>query len=157
LELPNDFRAFDYDTITDVILHMRYTARNGGNSLKEKATSELQAVINSIASATAEVGLMRLFSIRHEFPTEWHRFLHPSNTETSPTVELALTKERFPFQFVGRTIRISAARLFLKLRVDIPYSDEGPLVFDLKNVTSGDVLGNEFMFAESPINNLAHA
>jgi hypothetical protein len=29
LELPSDYRAFDYDTISDVILHIRYTARPG--------------------------------------------------------------------------------------------------------------------------------
>jgi hypothetical protein len=31
LELPNQFRPFDYMTISDVILHVRYTARQGGD------------------------------------------------------------------------------------------------------------------------------
>ena len=37
LELPADFRSFDYNTISDVILHLRYTARDGGDALKAKA------------------------------------------------------------------------------------------------------------------------
>ena len=34
LELPADFRQFDYNTISDVILHIRYTARQGGSQLR---------------------------------------------------------------------------------------------------------------------------
>ena len=33
LTLPNELRAFDYSTISDVILHVRYTAREAGGSL----------------------------------------------------------------------------------------------------------------------------
>jgi hypothetical protein len=32
LELPREFRQFDYSTISDVILHLRYTARQGGTA-----------------------------------------------------------------------------------------------------------------------------
>ena len=34
LELPAQVRQFDYDTIADVILHLRYTAREGGGPLR---------------------------------------------------------------------------------------------------------------------------
>ena len=34
LELPARFRQFDYDTISDVILHVRYTARDGGSAFR---------------------------------------------------------------------------------------------------------------------------
>ena len=30
IELPKDFHQFDYGTIADVVLHLRYTARSGG-------------------------------------------------------------------------------------------------------------------------------
>ena len=39
-ELPTGVRQFDYDTITDVILHMRYTAREGGGLLRKEAIAE---------------------------------------------------------------------------------------------------------------------
>jgi hypothetical protein len=157
LELPNDFRAFDYDTITDVIIHMRYTARDGGSPLKEKAIGALQSVINRIASTSAEVGLMRLFSVRHEFPSEWHRFLHPANTATIQTLEFVLNKARFPFQFIGRTITLHSAKLYLKLKQDdITYNDEEPLVFGLNNGVISDGPRYEFKVDGSPIDGLAH-
>jgi receptor-binding and translocation channel-forming TcA subunit of Tc toxin len=45
LELPDDFRTFDYNTISDVILHLQYTARDGGDALKEKAEETTKALI----------------------------------------------------------------------------------------------------------------
>jgi hypothetical protein len=33
-ELPTVIRLFDYDTIIDVVLHMAYTARQGGSGLR---------------------------------------------------------------------------------------------------------------------------
>ena len=36
LELPTEFHQFDYDSISDVILHMNYTAREGGDLLKQR-------------------------------------------------------------------------------------------------------------------------
>ena len=70
VELPKEFRQFDYDTISDVILHVRYTARDGGSSLKEQASTELQDAINDVALAQGEKGLARFFSAKHEFPSE---------------------------------------------------------------------------------------
>ena len=47
LELPanpskDDPRQFDYDTIADVILHLRYTAREGGGLLRNGAVANLK-------------------------------------------------------------------------------------------------------------------
>jgi hypothetical protein len=70
LELPSEIRQFDYDTISDVILHVRYTARDGGALLRGKAIASLRDII---AKGTA-AGSIRLFSVRHEFPAAWARF-----------------------------------------------------------------------------------
>jgi hypothetical protein len=61
LQLPadpskNDPALFDYSTISDVILHIRYTARNGGGLLRSGAIALLRDLI---ASGEA-VGSMRL-------------------------------------------------------------------------------------------------
>ncbi|MCX9029027.1 MAG: hypothetical protein OIN86_12730 [Candidatus Methanoperedens sp.] len=42
LELPADVRQFDYNTISDVILHLRYTARDGGEQLRKGASEKLK-------------------------------------------------------------------------------------------------------------------
>src|SRR5207247_2312856 len=64
LELPADVRQFDYDTISDVILHVRYTAREGGGLLRDGAAANLKTRI----SEAQAVGSVRLFSVRYEFP-----------------------------------------------------------------------------------------
>ena len=56
LELPRDLRQFDYDTISDVILHMRYTAREGGEPLKQRATIELQTALNEFMRSAGQSG-----------------------------------------------------------------------------------------------------
>ncbi|HEX6971866.1 MAG TPA: toxin, partial [Limnochordia bacterium] len=88
LELPAAFRQFDYDTISDVILHVRYTARDGGEPLREASLEALEALVED-ANAS---GLMRLFSLRHDFPTEWHRFVTGEDD-----LRLVIEKDHFPY------------------------------------------------------------
>jgi hypothetical protein len=118
LELPDRFRQFDYDTISDVILHLRYTGRDSG--LKQQAVAELQSALNQISLSENEQGLVRLFSARHEFPSEWHRFLHPTGATGDQTLTLELTKDRFPFLFGNKTITINKVEVFLKVGSHVP-------------------------------------
>ena len=76
---------------------MRYTAREGGGLLRQQATLELQNAINDFIRTEGAQGLAQFFSLRHEFPTEWHRFLHPTNAASDHTITLPLCKDRFPF------------------------------------------------------------
>lgn len=124
LELPKDFRQFDYDTISDVILHLRYTAREGGGLLKKQATSELETAINEIALSEGERGLANLFSARHDFPSEWHRFLGATGIQE---LRLQLTEDRFPHVFSERTITVDRVDLLVRL-------SEGSAVADIGNI-----------------------
>ena len=110
IDLPKDCNAFDFDTISDVILKLNYTAREGGNLLKEKA----KAAMNQVIADANKAPLARLFSVKHEFPTPWHQFLHSAGATASLTVTIDL--ERFPFQFRGKTIEIKKVELFLPLK-----------------------------------------
>lgn len=119
LELPAGFREFDYDTISDVILHLRYTAREGGGLLKQQATLELPATVNELIRSESQRGPAQFFSLRHEFPTEWHRFLNPANAGPNHnTVILGLTTDRFPFLFQSRSIKVVKIELFVKAKPD---------------------------------------
>jgi len=115
IELPSDFRAFDYDTISDAILHIRYTAREAGGSLKTQAILELQEAINTITQSENGQGQARLFSLRHEFPTEWYRFLNPVGTTSQNTFKLTLSKDRFLFLFQGKTLSIDEIEVYVKV------------------------------------------
>jgi Tc toxin complex TcA C-terminal TcB-binding domain len=97
LELPAEFPAFDYMTISDVILHVRYTARVGGDLLGAQATLELQTAF----AAAGQSRLALLFSLRYDFPTEWSAFVNAvangSGSGASTTFSFTLLLEYFPY------------------------------------------------------------
>jgi len=47
LELPSVIRSFDYDTIADVIIHLSYNARDGGESFKQAVNTQLITALNN--------------------------------------------------------------------------------------------------------------
>lgn len=122
IQLPTQFKTFDYDTISDVVLHLRYTAREGGELLKQQATTELAAAVERFAKSDGAQGLGRAFSLRHEFPAEWHRFLNPAVAGTGgaggndQTLTLALRRELFPYQFQDRIEDIAGIELYVKVK-----------------------------------------
>ena len=121
--MPQDCNAFDFDTITDVVINLRYTARYGGDNLRNFArkaavlpSRPVQPIPASSTPFPNQKDLQRLFSLKHEFPTEWYKFLHPSDpTATSQSMQIALGNERFPYQYRGKKIQISQAELVLLL------------------------------------------
>ncbi len=112
LELPRNTNAFDFETISDVVLHLRYTAREGGVMLSKAARETLEAIIadpNILAQA-------RLVSLRHEFPTEWKRFLLPTDATTlKQELTVDLPMERFPFRFRGSQMHIREVEVLMPL------------------------------------------
>ncbi len=109
IELPRDVRAFDYDSISDLVLHVRYTARDGGETLARRAAAALQTAIEKAQA----IGSTRLFSVRHEFPSEWARFKATKPAAgVKAKLELTLTEEHFPFwrrQLPGKAKVLAAA------------------------------------------------
>jgi len=116
IELPAQFRQFDYDTISDVVLHMKYTARDGGATLKQHAEIELQREIDAMELEEERHGRFQLFSVRHEFPTEWQRFQQPVDSTTPQVLHLDITSERFPLQTKYLDISITRIDVFVKLQ-----------------------------------------
>jgi Tc toxin complex TcA C-terminal TcB-binding domain len=105
ISLPLDIPQFPPDTITDVIVHVRYTAREGGDLLKAAAIQNLTNRINNHQT----VGSVCLFSIRHDFPTEWAKF------QTNSILSLAFTPELYPFWSQGRNIGVKAVEFFAEM------------------------------------------
>lgn len=99
LSLPSDVRQFDFDTITDAVIHVRYTARDGGDTLRAAAIANLQSRIDKAQT----VGSICLFSVRHDFPSQWAKFVSTAIAAASPTAELQLTlvPELYPFWAQG--------------------------------------------------------
>lgn len=123
---------FDYDTISDVILHFRYTAREGGGLLRKKAIEALP------------LDGSHLISLKHEYPNEWYQLL---NSTTG--VKFALKQEQFPFYWHSKTITVTDATLYLKLKDGTDYKDK-----DL-TVSLNTLKGKSFGSSGNPISNIS--
>ncbi|HXS15929.1 MAG TPA: hypothetical protein VN764_02005, partial [Polyangiaceae bacterium] len=73
------------------------TARDAGGSLKQGANEALANALNHllelVANGTADTGMVRVFSMKREFPNELHRLL----TSPDRTATLTLRPEHFHY------------------------------------------------------------
>lgn len=102
LELPSSFRQFDYDTITDVIMHIRYTSKEGGEILKNAANDSLLAYIKSVEELSKDEGLFTAFDLKHDFPNEWHKAIETPPAGNERILDLKKLNERLPVFTKGR-------------------------------------------------------
>ncbi|MDT7690128.1 MAG: hypothetical protein QOE46_2887 [Acidobacteriota bacterium] len=127
LELPAVVRQFNYDTISDVIIHLRYTAREGGVALRNAATVNLKSGIEEARA----VGSVRLFSVRHEFPGEWAKFKSASasnNPQLRSPLMLNFREEHYPFWSRGNLEAIKWTDVYArttKAAVEITTTSDG--------------------------------
>jgi hypothetical protein len=128
IELPAVFRAFDYDTIADVVIHLRYTAREGGAALRDAATAALETRFRAMVADAGGLSLNRFFSLRTESAAEWNALL----TAGAQAMSVSLGSDRFPYAFRRfGTIELVAADLFL-FGVQGLSGDPGNLGFDIR-------------------------
>lgn len=113
LELPKDCNRFDVSTLSDVVMHLRYTARDGGQTLRNAARQAVVAALPRIGT--------RLLSVRSEFADAWSRLWAP--TGSGQRLELALGEEHFPYIASNHQLKVSAVSAFLLFSVDKTYVD----------------------------------
>jgi hypothetical protein len=104
LSLPGPLRAFDYMTISDVILHLRYTARAGGSALAAQASKELGAMLDTAGQSSQAA----MVCLRYDFPAEWAAFANGAANFAA-----TLTRDRFPYMTQGAAkLTIDALTLY---------------------------------------------
>ncbi len=104
LELPKkDLAQFNYDTIADLVLHLKYTAREGGSSLKNLAETALNDRLNDIKQQLGKTGLHVAINLKHDMPNEWHLL------KQGKKVNLAIDKTRLPY--MAQTLNSSIANV----------------------------------------------
>ena len=107
LTLPSELRAFDYSTISDVIVHVRYTAREAGGSLAVTATRELKKVFADAARSPQAL----ILNLKYDFPTEWAAFVNGGGA--SPfTAKIDTSFLPYYVQSMTKTAVIGAVRAF---------------------------------------------
>ena len=90
---PRD-NTFDVSTITDIILHLRYTAAPGSTRNRTRRHH-----------AACDEPLRILVSVGNAFSDAYYAFFNPTDTTTTtpppPTLTLTLTPAIFPFSNLG--------------------------------------------------------
>jgi len=110
LELPSTVRSFNYDTISDVLLTISYTALEGNTSYREDVEGKLQ---NIISTYSQENGMFRLISLKQEFPSQFH--ILTNSTKSSVESVLQLTQNHFPYFLKTRSLKcIGEISLYIK-------------------------------------------
>src|SRR5690606_13355672 len=106
-----EVQQFDYRTITDVELELRYTARDGGSTLRGAATAAVRSAIQAVIEAGNEGGFYLLLSATKDFPTEWERLLRPAEGEGGEALAIPIVTERFPYVLRERGIEVDEVRM----------------------------------------------
>ncbi|GAA2310548.1 hypothetical protein GCM10009853_080050 [Glycomyces scopariae] len=108
ISLPKAHNQFDFASITDVVLHLDYTARAGGPGLTDLAVANLDEVLPSSGAA--------LFALDEQFGTAWHRMLFPEGEDDQEQV-FALGLEHLPFwarvRAASAPVKVAAADLVI--------------------------------------------
>jgi len=113
LALPKTLRVFEYDTISDVILHLSYTADyNEELAHRWDNAAELVALLRT--NVGGKVPLEKRFSLRDEFPDGFHRLISsPVGTE----VAFTLDEQRFALFLAGHKLEAQAASIAIITRL----------------------------------------
>lgn len=90
IEIPNEIPQFDLESISDVVLHIRYTCREAGH-LKTDAVTYVKEGVMQVPDS-----MLQLFCINYDFSTAWHGFTSAAN-DLQRKFEIAIDTSRFPY------------------------------------------------------------
>jgi hypothetical protein len=96
-------RQFDYNTISDVILHVKYTAREDAGVFKNASAAHLRSYFSREDSTPA----LHMFNLRQEFPTQWNRFLNPINPANGNVFELEMSPKLFSWRDSEKPLKVN--------------------------------------------------
>jgi hypothetical protein len=116
LSLPRAFRQFDYQTMTDVILSISYTAEYDG-ALRDRVESQNAAAIGGVLAYFTQQSTHRLFSLRQDFSSAFTRVLRmPLGT----AVPFEISDRQLPLLFKGRPLQVTQATVLVRTAAGTP-------------------------------------
>jgi peptidoglycan hydrolase-like protein with peptidoglycan-binding domain len=126
IEVPAEQNSFDPQTLTDVQLHVRYTARDGGSAFRQEAITDTLGA--KLGAAFPEEYRWRALSARGDFPTAWKAFAEPAQDADEQVLEFELGEEHSPrwLKNSSGTVSIEAMHLFLVLKstTEVPDTEQ---------------------------------
>ena len=111
IELPPENNYFDLDTLTDFVVRLGYTAREGGEPLRQAAFAAARRHLPGDG--------WRFFEVRHEFPDAWQQLRDAAREESRDArLKLRLERRMFPFVPHGREITLDGMAILFGAHQD---------------------------------------
>ncbi|WP_304518067.1 neuraminidase-like domain-containing protein [Cecembia rubra] len=109
LDLPKNFKQFDYQTIKDVIIHISYTA-DYDELFRDKVDTQNDAIEGTLTNILKNNIMSRTFSLKQDFAIELQSLAdQPINSD----ILLKIQAKHFPMFFQGKSFSVTSGKLLL--------------------------------------------
>ncbi|NET85023.1 MAG: hypothetical protein F6J94_24835, partial [Moorea sp. SIO1F2] len=151
LSLPKQTNRIDFDTISDVIITLSYTALDGGDKFRKDVTNlePLQRYSEAY-----------YFNVKQAFPGEWHTFMNLNTDRNSQKLTFPISSEIIPPHIEDAKLKqiwfkldapdVSSNQSFVNLK--IANEEAIQIVFEVNNIAIVPNLDNEH-FADNLVIN----
>mgnify|MGYP003885441055 FL=1 len=110
LELPGH-ASLDPASISDVVFHLEYTAREaGGGSFLTAVNGSIDAALDALVE---DYGVRKVISVKHDLPDAWHALMQPDAAATSVSVTFELGTSWLPYPLRGKAFEVSQLQVGL--------------------------------------------
>ncbi|MBK7806955.1 MAG: hypothetical protein IPJ51_11700 [Saprospiraceae bacterium] len=106
IELPVENNYFDMHSVADVIMHINYIAKEGGDILGNAARNDC----NSYLPGNGK----KLFDLKSDFPNHWHEMKSNSAASMEKRFLLELGRMHFPFIPIKHNLYLNGIDLFFE-------------------------------------------
>jgi hypothetical protein len=149
LELPTAVRQFDYNTISDVILQIKYTSCSDGK-LKVAATDAVKRLVTGIETRS----LYTLLDLKNDFGNEWRAMkTQPQLTNDGLALTLFTLKNmtaKLPFWTKAKAVYAKEVTLFVVAEADAAVPDFSLHSYNNIAFKAGPKLDDCQLFALTP-------
>lgn len=130
LELPGGIPQFDVSSLSDVVLTIRYTAREAGH-LAAAATTALREDV------LAQTGILtHLVDVASVFVAKWHAFA-AADTDATRILDLRIRSEHFPYWAAGAGLGEEVVATFIVIDLDKHKLVVAPIALTLRADDAG--------------------
>jgi hypothetical protein len=148
LELPTHVRQFAYESISDVVLKLMYTARQGGAQLRTAAEKSIGDLIKAAEAASQGDGLFALIDVPNDFSNAWAtaKRVPTAGPNPSATITMGDMSVMLPYWTRGRAVTVQSATLVARcsaadassMKMNLQWGISSEAAFDSSGGGGGD-------------------
>jgi len=159
LELNDTTRQFDYTSISDVIIHMKYTAREAGSGsgLAIAMRGDIKNRLNAIEQGLGESKYHYALNLKHDLPNVWHEFKNPLSADAKITI----LKSRLPYFVQALLPNMDQLEVIVETTLASPpntvYIEVNSVLLQLNNIKGAANANTKFYYGANTSGNLGSA